>query len=78
MGFFRKKKTGNITETGSEDPPGQRLASRNSPVNQPIELGTIEYVNLSSDGKHGDFDHAVQVARETGKPIFANFVEWSG
>lgn len=45
---------------------------------QPIELGTIEYCNLTSDGKHGDFDVALQAAAATGKPIFANFVEWSG
>ena len=44
----------------------------------PIELGTIEYVNLTPDGRHGDYDKAVQVARDSGKPIFANFVEWSG
>jgi len=46
--------------------------------NQAVELGTIEYVNLTRDKKHGDFDEAMRVASETGKPIFANFVEWSG
>jgi hypothetical protein len=45
---------------------------------QPIELGTINYANLTPDGRHGDFDAAVKKAAETGKPIFANFVEWSG
>lgn len=45
---------------------------------QPVELGTIDYVNLSPDGRHGDFETAIRIARETGKPIFANFVEWSG
>jgi hypothetical protein len=46
--------------------------------NQPIELGTIEYCNLTPDGRHGDFDAAIREAAATGKPIFANFVEWSG
>jgi hypothetical protein len=45
---------------------------------QPIELGSIDYVNLTPDGRHGDMDRALAVAGETGKPIFANFVEWSG
>jgi hypothetical protein len=45
---------------------------------QPIELGTIDYCNLTADGKHGDFDAALRAATETGQPIFANFVEWSG
>lgn len=45
---------------------------------QAVELGTIDYVNLTPDGKHGKYDAAVQAALETGKPIFANFVEWSG
>jgi hypothetical protein len=45
---------------------------------QPMELGTIDYRNLTADGEHGDFDVAVQAAAETGKPIFANFVMWAG
>lgn len=45
---------------------------------QLIELGTIDYHNLTADGKHGDFEAALQAAAKTGKPIFANFVEWSG
>ena len=48
------------------------------PPDQPVELGTIHYTNLTPDGRHGDFDRAVAVAHQTGKPIFANFVEWSG
>jgi len=43
-----------------------------------VELGTIEYVNLTPDGRHGDYDRAVDAARRTGRPIFANFAEWSG
>lgn len=46
--------------------------------NQAVELGTINYVNLTPDSKHGDYDIALEIAKETGKPIFANFVEWSG
>jgi len=51
---------------------------RSPPINQAVELGTINYVNLTSDSKHGTYDIAIQLAKETGKPIFANFVEWSG
>ena len=43
-----------------------------------VELGTINYVNLSKDGKHGGIHSALKIAAETGKPIFANFVEWPG
>jgi hypothetical protein len=50
-----------------------------SPIpNQAVELGSINYANLSDDGRHGKFDKAVEIAKTTGKPIFANFVEWSG
>ena len=45
---------------------------------QAVELGTIDYINLTPDGKHGDYNSAVQTSLETGRPIFANFVEWSG
>ncbi|KAL7574657.1 hypothetical protein ACA910_003004 [Epithemia clementina (nom. ined.)] len=43
-----------------------------------IELGSIHYANLTSDGRHGDYALALSIAKETGKPIFANFVELSG
>ena len=43
-----------------------------------VELGTIDYVNITKDGKHGDYDIAMKLSLESGKPIFANFVEWSG
>ena len=43
-----------------------------------VELGTINYINLSDDLKHGSYEVAVEEARRQGKPIFANFVEWSG
>jgi hypothetical protein len=45
--------------------------------NQPVELGTIQYVNLTADGRHGDMEQALSVAAESGKPIFANSVEWT-
>ena len=48
------------------------------PKGQDVELGTIHYANLTPDGKHGDMDVALCLARETSKPIFCNFVEWSG
>jgi hypothetical protein len=46
---------------------------------QPIELGTIQYCNITSDGRHGDYDTVLQIASQNlEKPIFANFVEWTG
>lgn len=67
MSLFRKKKNNNNNGIVST------LA-----MNQAVELGTINYVNLTSDGRHGDMEKALHVARETGKPLFCNFVEWSG
>lgn len=49
-----------------------------SPPNEYDELGTIRYANLTADGRHGDYETALDISAETGKPIFANFVEWSG
>lgn len=43
-----------------------------------VELGTVQYVNLTPDARHGDYQTAIDIAAQTGKPIFANFVEWSG
>lgn len=48
------------------------------PENQAVELGTINYVNLTPDKRHGDLSTALKIATQTKKPIFANFVEWSG
>lgn len=48
------------------------------PPKEYVELGTIRYANLTPDGRHGDYKTALEVASNTGKPIFANFVEWSG
>lgn len=79
MGFFRKSKNENalaeeVAETARDNPNRQCQP----PPKHYVELGTIEYVNLTPDGKHGDFEPAISIARVTGKPIFANFVEWSG
>ena len=65
------------------DPPDSTLvsaaaASEPTHHHQAVELGTIRYCNLTPDGKHGDYDAALQAAAASGKPIFANFVEWSG
>lgn len=59
---------------------GTAAAKRVSPLSQgqAVELGDINYCNLTKDRRHGDFDAALQEAARTGKPIFANFVEWSG
>mmetsp|Transcript_21756 Transcript_21756/g.60474 ORF Transcript_21756/g.60474 Transcript_21756/m.60474 type:complete len:84 (+) Transcript_21756:126-377(+) len=77
---FRNGASATTTSTGGEPQQDPVLVEprpqRRGP--QPIELGTINYVNLTTDGKHGDYEVAMKVARETGKPIFANFVEWSG
>jgi hypothetical protein len=69
MSLFRKKKKKNNNNNG--------IVSTLT-MNQAVELGTINYVNLTSDGCHGDMEKALHVARETGKPLFCNFVEWSG
>jgi hypothetical protein len=42
------------------------------------ELGNIRYVNLTADGGHGNYISALEEARKTKKPIFANFVQWPG
>lgn len=75
MRLFKKIKA-NPTQTINNNNDDDALTV--IPQNQPIELGTINYVNLSSDGRHGDISAALRIARQTQKPIFANFVEWSG
>jgi hypothetical protein len=47
-------------------------------TSQAVELGTIQYVNLTPDGRHGDIDKALAISKATQKPLFCNFVEWSG
>jgi len=53
-----------------------RTCSLRPVKSQAEELGTISYVNLNGD--HGDMNTSLQAAKVTGKPIFANFVEWPG
>ena len=48
------------------------------PENQAEELGTISYVNLDEYKRHGEMQKAIDISNETGKPLFCNFVEWSG
>lgn len=60
--MFRKKKTETSTST----------------TEQAVELGTINYLNLDTRKRHGDYETALRLSRETGKPLFCNFVEWSG
>lgn len=86
MGFFRKEKDANpvaqaateaaVLRTTAVDPPAVSAPRPRTP--QYVELGTINYVNLTPDGRHGDYQTALDQARSTGKPILANFVEWSG
>lgn len=65
----------NVAGTESVVPMKNTNASNR---NQPVELGTIEYCNITQDGRHGDYDTALTAAAKSGKPLFANFVEWSG
>lgn len=58
--------------------PWVRKEAKQCHVKGYVELGTIQYVNLTADGKHGDFQAAIDTAVQRKKPIFANFVEWSG
>jgi hypothetical protein len=88
MGLFGgKKKNGADAElkaavaqaaaaSAQNRPPTERAWQ--APPREFVELGTIHYVNLTPDGKHGRYQTALDVAKETGRPIFANFVEWSG
>ena len=44
-----------------------------------VELGHVTYLNLSPDGAHGEYELAVKaIATQPTKPLFVNFVEWSG
>ena len=69
-------------QLSADDEPAVETTAVPSPLSprrdQSVELGTINYVNLSADQRHGDINVALQAARAADKPIFANFVEWSG
>ena len=83
MGFFGRKKKAALragtaeTEPNNNPAPEQKTRTRQAPSHF-VELGTIEYANLTSDSKHGEYEPALLAAKDTGRPIFANFVEWSG
>jgi hypothetical protein len=78
--FFRrnKKKEAVINRQDLMAASGSLTTPSRPQRNQPVELGTIQYVNLTADGRHGDMEKALAAAAESGKPIFANFVEWTG
>jgi hypothetical protein len=78
MGLFGRKKKVDAASLGGVESSLATAPREAPPPNQAIELGTIHYVNLTPDGRHGDLETALRVAAEPGKPIFANFVEWSG
>ena len=79
MGVFgRKKETSAAAEAAAAAATSRTAGNWRPPPKQYVELGSIDYVNLTHDGRHGDFQKALDAAAVTGKPIFANFVEWSG
>jgi hypothetical protein len=93
MASFWKRKPGTaapVADHGAVTPPATFLVTEDDihakknqlrstiPKNQPIELGTINYCNLTADGRHGDYDAALFAAAQADKPLFVNFVEWSG
>ena len=47
-------------------------------LEQAVELGTINYLNLDAQKRHGDYETALKLSKESGKPLFCNFIEWSG
>jgi hypothetical protein len=76
MGIFGRKN--NLADAAAASANSRPERAWQPPPRQYVELGTIDYVNLTPDGKHGDYQTALDIAAETGKPIFVNFVEWSG
>lgn len=56
----------------------KKKTEKSTNIDQAVELGTINYLNLDSRKRHGDYETALRLSRETGKPLFCNFVEWSG
>lgn len=56
----------------------KKKTEKSTNIDQAVELGTINYLNLDSQKRHGDYETALRLSRETGKPLFCNFVEWSG
>lgn len=56
----------------------KKKTEKSTHIDQAVELGTIKYLNLDASKRHGDYETALRLSRETGKPLFCNFVEWSG
>ena len=72
--------TGTRDGTGTDDDLLLTMMKHTNNKYEYVELGTINYVNVTNDGKHGSYDPQVlqDLAKSTGKPLFVNFVEWSG
>ena len=45
---------------------------------QAVELGTIDYINLTSDGKHGGYDRAIAASRSPSLRTLSNGVDDPG
>lgn len=69
-----------VVET--KDVASPQGGERTSPLarGQAVELGDINYVNLTRDQRHGEPDlrNLLEIAATSQKPIFVNFVEWAG
>ena len=80
-GLFRAiRRKASLKTTSSNEPSKSTINIQQTKPRKHnfVELGSIDYVNLTPDCRHGDLSMALKVASETGKPIFANFAEWSG
>ena len=80
MGIFGRKKNRSAPSSDAASIDG-KMGSVERPLppsSKYVELGTIEYCNLTRDLRHGDYEAAIAAAEASGKPIFANFVEWEG
>ena len=76
--IFKSKRNTATVQPAANDNDDVLSSIPTMPSHSYVELGTIQYVNLTSDARHGDYQIAIDIAAQTGKPIFANFVEWSG
>lgn len=79
------KSSSNSSDGVSHRRGGRRRRGSSSGPQQPVELGTIAYVNVSTSNamtayKHGNYERTLEVAAssDSNKPIFANFIEYPG
>ena len=73
------KKKNNIIGSIPSDSTALNRSRPKQQQQQPIELGTIHYCNITPDGRHGDYNTVLQISSQNvDKPIFVNFVEWLG